>query len=203
MPTVVVPFAGAGGKTRLDAPDPVRRELSLAMLGDVLAAASPIGATRVVTPDDRTARTLARELGAEVVADPGGGQGAAVQAALAGRRAGAGPRRQRRLPCVVPADLRALLAATPARARARRGARRDDERARASPAPDAFAPLYGPGSAAASERTLRARPRGRRPSRSRTSPTTSTRSTTSSGSSCALRPAHAGVPRRSSRGALA
>jgi len=39
MRTVVVPFAGAAGKTRLAAARRTRQEVSLAMLGDVLAAA--------------------------------------------------------------------------------------------------------------------------------------------------------------------
>jgi len=52
MPTVVIPFAGVEGKTRLHASRRARRALSLAMLGDVLAAAAAIGAPRVVTPDE-------------------------------------------------------------------------------------------------------------------------------------------------------
>src|SRR6266446_5603823 len=83
MTTVVVPFAGAAGKTRLDAPRSTRRELSLAMLADVLAATVVVGRTLVVTADGDGA-TAAREAGAEAVTDPGGGQGPAVQAALAG-----------------------------------------------------------------------------------------------------------------------
>jgi 2-phospho-L-lactate guanylyltransferase len=111
MTTVVVPFAGAEGKTRLDAPRRVRRELSLAMLGDVVAAAVAVGRTLVVTADAGGA-ALARELGAEVVADPGGGQGAAVQSALEGLD---GPVVvvNADVPCVVPDDLRALAAAIP------------------------------------------------------------------------------------------
>src|SRR5581483_11720724 len=51
MTTVVVPFAGTEGKTRLDASRSTRRDLSLAMLADVLAAAVVVGRTLVVTGD--------------------------------------------------------------------------------------------------------------------------------------------------------
>src|SRR4249920_2081504 len=81
MPTVVIPFAGAEGKTRLHASSRIRRALAYAMLCDVLAACVIVGRTRVVTPDDQGAGA-ARDAGAEAVADPGGGQGAAVQAGL-------------------------------------------------------------------------------------------------------------------------
>src|SRR5262245_23323514 len=53
------------------------------MLGDVIEAALGVGAVRVVTSDEEGAR-VARELGATVADDPGGGQGAAVVAALDG-----------------------------------------------------------------------------------------------------------------------
>ena len=43
MTTVVVPFAGTEGKTRLDASRGTRRDLSLAMLADVLAATVVVG----------------------------------------------------------------------------------------------------------------------------------------------------------------
>ena len=73
MPTVIVPFAGAGGKTRLGASESVRRALSLAMLGDVLDACVAVGVTRVATPDAEGA-DLALELGARPVRDPGAGR---------------------------------------------------------------------------------------------------------------------------------
>ena len=38
MPTIVIPFAGAGGKTRLHSSARIRRALAHAMLADVLAA---------------------------------------------------------------------------------------------------------------------------------------------------------------------
>src|SRR5947209_3882376 len=113
MTTVVVPFAGTEGKTRLDASRSARRDLSLAMLADVLAAAVVVGRTLVVTGDADGAR-LAADAGAETVADPGGGQGAAVAAALE-LAGGSGQVLvvNADLPCAVPADLRALLAAIP------------------------------------------------------------------------------------------
>ena len=76
----VIPFR-AGGKSRL--PSRLRRELALGMLGDVAEAALALGETRIVTGDVDAADAM-RALGAVVVSDPGGGQGAAVEAALAG-----------------------------------------------------------------------------------------------------------------------
>src|SRR5262249_46338745 len=64
MVTIVIPFAGPGGKTRLHDSAEVRDALAEAMFGDVLAACRAVGPTRV--------------------ADLGGGQGAAVATALAG-----------------------------------------------------------------------------------------------------------------------
>ena len=113
MATVVIPFAGTEGKSRLHESPRVRRALSLAMLGDVLAACAPLGPTRVVTSDADGA-AVAREAGAEVVADPGGGQGAAVARALADVEPGATVVVNSDVPCAVPDDVRALLAATPA-----------------------------------------------------------------------------------------
>src|SRR5512133_1859816 len=78
MAGVVVPYRGQRGKSRLSFPDAQRTELALAMLADVLAAALPIGRVAVVTADADAAA-----LAPEVVADPGGGQGAAVEAGLA------------------------------------------------------------------------------------------------------------------------
>jgi 2-phospho-L-lactate guanylyltransferase len=147
MPTVVIPFAGVEGKTRLHASRRARRALSLAMLGDVLAAAAAIGAPRVVTADGEAA-ALARELGAEIVTDPGKGQGPAVLAALADLDPGPTLVVNADVPCVVPADLRALLAATPAGGIALVEALDGTTNALSLPAPEAFAPLYGPDSAA-------------------------------------------------------
>lgn len=146
MPTVVIPFAGAQGKTRLDVPDDARRALSLAMLRDVLAACVAVARTLVVTPDPDGAGA-AREAGAEAVADPGGGQGEAVAAAL-----GALPDEpvllvNADLPCVAADDVRALLEAAPRDGLAFAAAADGTTNALRLPAPAAFAPLYGRGSA--------------------------------------------------------
>ncbi len=81
MAQIVVPFRGESAKQRLDASDDVRSTLALAMLGDVITACVATGPTFLVTNDD-DARALADELGAEIVDDPEGGQGAAVSAGL-------------------------------------------------------------------------------------------------------------------------
>ena len=146
MTTVVVPFAGTEGKTRLDASRSTRRDLSLAMLADVLAAAVVVGRTLVVTGDAEGAM-LAADAGAETVADPGGGQGAAVTAAL--ERAGGGQVLvvNADLPCAVPTDLRALLAAIPADGIAFVEALDGTTNALGLSKGEIFEPLYGPDSA--------------------------------------------------------
>jgi len=134
----VIPFR-AGGKSRL--PRSLRRELALAMFGDVVEAALGVGAVRVVT-DDVDASDVARTVGAEVVADPGGGQGAAVAAGLEGLP---GPCLvvNADLPCATPralgnfAEHRAALV----------GASDGTTNALSLPSPAWFATLYGPGSA--------------------------------------------------------
>ena len=145
MVTVVIPFAGAEGKTRLHSSTRIRRALAHAMFGDVLAACIPVGSTRVVTPDEEGAEA-ARAAGAEVIGDPGGGQGAAVQAALKGVGVGGTLVVNADVPCVVPHDLRSLLAATPAGCIALVEALDGTTNALSLPSPDAFAPLYGPSS---------------------------------------------------------
>jgi 2-phospho-L-lactate/phosphoenolpyruvate guanylyltransferase len=149
--TVVIPFAGVEGKTRLHASSRLRREFSLAMLGDVLSAARAVGDVQVVTGDADGA-AVANEADAAVLDDPGRGQGAAVQAALRclGRYLDPGAILivNADVPCVVPDDLRALLAATPAGGIALVEARDGTTNALSVSAPEAFAPLYGPGSAA-------------------------------------------------------
>lgn len=147
MTTVVIPFAGVEGKTRLHAASRVRREFSLAMLGDVLSAARIVGTAHVVTSDAEGA-ALASEAGGAVLEDPGGGQGAAVQAALRGLDPGAILIVNADVPCIVPDDLRALLAATPAGGIALVEARDGTTNALSISASESFAPLYGPGSAA-------------------------------------------------------
>lgn len=146
MTTVVIPFAGADGKSRLHESRRVRRTLSLAMLGDVLAACLPIGEARVVTSDADGA-DVAREAGAAVVADPGGGQGAAVALGLDGVEPGATLIVNSDLPCAVPDDFRSLLAATPAGGIALVEALDGTTNALSIPAAETFAPLYGRDSA--------------------------------------------------------
>ena len=146
MATLVIPFAGAEGKTRLHSSARIRRALAQAMFCDVLAACVAVGRTRVVTPDEVGA-DAAHEAGAEVVADPGGGQGAAVQAGLEGVEPDGILVVNADVPCVVPHDLRSLLAATPAGCLALVEALDGTTNALSLPAADAFAPLYGPSSA--------------------------------------------------------
>jgi 2-phospho-L-lactate guanylyltransferase len=149
--TVVIPFAGVEGKTRLHASSRLRREFSLAMLGDVLSAARVVGDVQVVTADAEGA-AVASEVDAAVLDDPGRGQGAAVQAALRSLDPHLNPGAailivNADVPCVEPDDLRALLAATPAGGIALVEARDGTTNALSISAPEAFAPLYGPGSA--------------------------------------------------------
>ena len=145
MPTVVIPFAGAEGKTRLHSSARIRRALAHAMFCDVLAACVLIGETRVVTPDEEAANA-ARDAGAQAVDDPGGGQGAAVQSGLEGLELGGILVVNADVPCVVPHDLRSLLAATPAGCLALVEALDGTTNALSLPFADAFAPLYGPSS---------------------------------------------------------
>ena len=144
---IVVPFAGANGKSRLQASQAARHELALAMLGDVLEACVEVGPTLVVT-GDADAAAVAEAAGARTAGDPGGGQGAAVQAALAGL--GLGPLLvvNADLPCLEPGDLLALVEATPAGGLALAEAPDGTTNALSLSAPSAFAPLYGSGSAA-------------------------------------------------------
>jgi len=115
------------------------------MLGDVLDACVAVGPTVVVT-SDAEASALARELGAATCADPGGGQGPAVAAALASVE-GAALVVNADLPCVGPDDLLALVE-TAADGCALAQAADGTTNALSLPAAGVFAPLYGPGSAA-------------------------------------------------------
>jgi 2-phospho-L-lactate/phosphoenolpyruvate guanylyltransferase len=146
MATVVIPFAGSEGKSRLHGSRRVRRALGQAMFCDVLAACISVGRTVVVTPDEDAA-AAAVDAGAETMADPGGGQGAAVEAALASLAPGGILVVNADVPCVVPHDLRSLLAATSAGSLALVEALDGTTNALGLPAPEAFAPLYGAGSA--------------------------------------------------------
>lgn len=143
MASLVIPFR-AGGKSRL--PADIRAELALAMLGDVLDAGRGSFTARVVTNDD-AAREVVAEAGAEVVPDPGGGQGTAVASALGGC---AGPVvvLNADVPCVTTSDLRALAAGAERGALTLVAAVDGTTNALAVPTPADFAPLYGPGSAA-------------------------------------------------------
>jgi 2-phospho-L-lactate/phosphoenolpyruvate guanylyltransferase len=134
---IVIPYAGPHGKTRLG---DGREKLSAAMLGSVLAVSSSVGRTWVVSPDPVE--------GAEWIRDPGGGQGAAVEAAL--REIGPGPVLvvNSDLPSVTAADLRALHDAIPQRGIALAPARDGTTNALGLSDTPLFAPLYGPGSAA-------------------------------------------------------
>ena len=139
MTTVVIPFAGEEGKTRLNSSRDVRRALAQAMFRDVLAACMEVGEVRVVTPDAE----LLGLPGVQVVADPGGGQGAAVAAAL-DAVSGSIAVVNADLPCVVPPDLLQLVEAAPALVAARDGT----TNALSLQSAEDFALLYGPGSAA-------------------------------------------------------
>ena len=146
MTAIVVPFRGDRSKQRLDVPEEARTRIALAMLGDVVAACVATAPTVVVTAD-ADAATLAGELGADVVADPGGGQGAAVGAALAGLPDGPTLVVNADVPCIVPLDLRTLAGAAELGALALVEAQDGTTNALALPRPSAFAPLYGAGSA--------------------------------------------------------
>jgi 2-phospho-L-lactate/phosphoenolpyruvate guanylyltransferase len=147
MPSLVVPFRGVKGKSRLgQLPRDARAALASAMLADVVAACVAIGPTFVVAPRDTDAEE------ATLVPDPGGGQGAAVRAGLeaaALASGGIGPFLvvNADLPCVTARDLLALAGAVP------------DEGLALAPAVDGttnaiglastvlYAPVFGPGSA--------------------------------------------------------
>jgi 2-phospho-L-lactate/phosphoenolpyruvate guanylyltransferase len=133
---IVIPYAGARGKTRLG---DAREELSRAMLEKVLAAAGSVGRTWVVSPDPVE--------GATWVPDPGGGQGAAVEAALS--EIGSGPVLivNSDLPSVTADDLHALYEAIPERGIAIAPASDGTTNALGLSDTTLFAPLYGPGSA--------------------------------------------------------
>ncbi len=139
MATIVVPFR-SGGKSRL--PAEFRIDVALAMLGDVIEAASTVGVVRVVTAD-LEATTVVRALGATVVDDPGGGQGDAVAVGITGL-VGTCLVVNADLPCATPEALAHLAAQAPALVPASDGT----TNALSLPDPTWFAPLYGPGSAA-------------------------------------------------------
>jgi 2-phospho-L-lactate guanylyltransferase (CobY/MobA/RfbA family) len=135
VPTIVVPYRG-DAKRRL--PSRVRAAAAVAMLGDVVEAALAVGRVLVVTDDESVVPAAAT-----AVADPGEGLGAAVATALAGVD-GHALVVNADLPCATPEALRELEAAGLALVEARDGT----TNALSLPDPVAFAPLYGPGSAA-------------------------------------------------------
>jgi len=146
MAQIVVPFRGESAKQRLEASDEIRSKLALAMLGDVLTACVATGRTLLVTGDP-DARALAAEIGAEVVDDPGGGQGPAVAAALERAEDGLVVVLNADLPCVVPHDLRTLARVAELEALGLVEAEDGTTNALALPRASLFAPLYGAGSA--------------------------------------------------------
>lgn len=135
MLTIVIPYRG-DAKRRL--PGELRAAVALAMLGDVVDAALPLGRVLVVTDDPSVVPP-----GAEAFADPGGGQGAAVAAALAAVD-GHALVVNADLPLATTAALRRLAAAGLALVESADGT----TNALSLPDPALFAPLYGPGSAA-------------------------------------------------------
>ena len=109
------------------------------MLEAVLAAANTVGPTWVVSPE--------RVEGATWIPDPGGGQGAAVEAALAGIGPGPVLIVNSDLPSVTADDLRALHDAIPEGGMAIAEARDGTTNALGLSDVSLFAPLYGPRSA--------------------------------------------------------
>ena len=146
MASVVVPFRGREGKSRLARlPLGARADVRAAMLADVLAACEPVGPVYVVTAD----RVLTS---ATIVADPDRGQGAAVEAGLdAAVHAGGTPPFlvvNADLPCATARDLLALAGAVPDDGLALVAAGDGTTNALALASRELFVPMYGPGSAA-------------------------------------------------------
>jgi 2-phospho-L-lactate/phosphoenolpyruvate guanylyltransferase len=139
---VVIPYAGSRGKTRLALGSSEREKLSLAMLASVVSVALEVAQTWVVSPDEPQVS------GATWIPDPGGGQGAAVAAAL--RKIGAGPVLvvNADLPSLSAGDLLALEAATPEPGIAIAAAADGTTNALGLSDTTLFAPLYGRDSAA-------------------------------------------------------
>ncbi len=147
MATVVVPFRGIDSKQRLDAvPEQDRVRLALAMLADVLAAATAVGPVFVVAPEEPELPP-----GVAYVVDPHRGQGAAVQAGLDAAVAASSPTPflvvNADLPCATARDLLALAGAAPDGGLALAAAADGTTNALALGDGGLFQPLYGPGSA--------------------------------------------------------
>jgi 2-phospho-L-lactate guanylyltransferase len=147
MPSLVVPFRGVKGKSRLGSlPRSARTDLASAMLGDVLAACAAVGPTFVVGPPETDAGD------ATLVPDLGGGHGAAVRAGLeaaAMASGGVGPFLvvNADLPCVTARDLLALAGAVPDDGLALAPATDGTTNALGFASTVLFAPVFGPGSA--------------------------------------------------------
>jgi 2-phospho-L-lactate guanylyltransferase len=147
MAGIVVPFRGSTGKRRLTGFGKAEHKaIVLGMLADVLAATTEVSRTVVVTGDE-DGRRVALEAGAEVVDDPGGGQGAAVAAAIGLFPSDAVLIVNADVPCVLPYDLRSLIASTPRGGIALVASEDGRTNALSLPAPNLFEPLYGPRSA--------------------------------------------------------
>lgn len=134
MPEVVIPYRG-DSKRRVSSP--LRAAVAVAMLGDVVEAALGVGRVVVVTDDPAVVPG-----GAEVVQDPGGGQGAAVAAGLEIVE-GHALVVNADLPAATAAALLQLAAAGLALVQAPDGS----TNALSLPDPATFTPLYGPASA--------------------------------------------------------
>jgi len=128
MATIVVPFRRGAGKQRLaPLPEGTRAALAQAMLDDVVAVCEEVGTT--------------------VIADHAGGQGRAVEDALAELADGPVAIVNADVPCVTPRDVLALLGAVPPGGLALVAAADGTTNALALSGPRLFAPRYGPGSA--------------------------------------------------------
>ena len=155
MAGIVVPFRGTNGKKRLTGlADETHRAVMLGMLADVLAATTEVARTVVVTADE-DAQRVATEAGAEVVDDPGGGQSAAVAAAIGLFPADAVVVVNADVPCVLPYDVRSLIAATPPGGIALVASADGRTNALSLSAPELFEPLYGSRSAERFQRAAR------------------------------------------------
>ena len=150
MPSLVVPFRGAEGKSRLELPTrAARATLMHAMLSDVVTACLAVGPTFVVTPGSLAGSAVLD--GVNVVADPRRGQGDAVRTGLdAAFAAGAHEPWlvvNADLPCATARDLLALAGAVPTGGLAIAAAADGTTNAIALASADLFVPVYGPGSA--------------------------------------------------------
>jgi len=135
VPAIVIPYRG-DAKRRVS--PPLRAAVAVAMLGDVVEAALGVGRVVVVTDDASVVPA-----GAEVVSDPGGGLGEAVAAGIAVVE-GHVLVVNADLPAATTASLQQLASSGLALVEARDGT----TNALSLPDATAFAPLYGPGSAA-------------------------------------------------------